>query len=77
MLNPPEDPYHCPPGVTWAYFLDGGQAAAPPPTRSLKRAEGGGGTGGLGAPGSVRALAGATRTARHRPALKPLRARPR
>lgn len=27
MLNPPEDPYHCPPGVTWVYFLDGGQAS--------------------------------------------------
>ncbi|MFE3169452.1 RNA polymerase sigma factor [Streptomyces sp. NPDC059224] len=26
MRNPPEDPYHCPPGVTWVYFLEGGQA---------------------------------------------------
>ncbi|MGW2354018.1 hypothetical protein [Streptomyces griseorubiginosus] len=36
MLNPPEDPYHCPPGVTWAYFLDGGQASRLHPRRPVR-----------------------------------------
>jgi RNA polymerase sigma factor (sigma-70 family) len=25
LLSPPEDPLHCPPGVAWAHFLDGGR----------------------------------------------------
>lgn len=56
MRNPPEDPYHCPPGVTWVYFLDGGQASRlhlhhPRRPVSLKRCGGAEGV----RPGSVRA----------------------
>jgi hypothetical protein len=25
LLNPPEDPFHCPPGVVWVHFLDRGR----------------------------------------------------
>ena len=25
LLSPPEDPFHCPPGVAWVHFLDGGR----------------------------------------------------
>ncbi|MFF7215988.1 RNA polymerase sigma factor [Streptomyces sp. NPDC008238] len=24
IVSPPEDPFHCPPGVVWVHFLDGG-----------------------------------------------------
>ncbi|MET8637116.1 sigma-70 family RNA polymerase sigma factor [Streptomyces sp. NPDC004680] len=27
LLSPPEDPYHCPPGVVWVHFLDGGRVS--------------------------------------------------
>jgi RNA polymerase sigma-70 factor (ECF subfamily) len=27
LLNPPEDPFHCPPGVVWVQFLDRGRVS--------------------------------------------------
>lgn len=27
LLNPPEDPFHCPAGVVWTHFLDGGRTS--------------------------------------------------
>ncbi|MFJ6723764.1 RNA polymerase sigma factor [Streptomyces sp. NPDC091281] len=27
LLSPPEDPYHCPPGVVWVHFLDQGRVS--------------------------------------------------
>ncbi|MGW2071221.1 RNA polymerase sigma factor [Streptomyces sp. NPDC001953] len=27
LLNPPEDPFHCPPGVVWVHFLDRGRVS--------------------------------------------------
>ena len=27
LLSPPQDPFHCPPGVAWVHFLDGGRVS--------------------------------------------------
>lgn len=27
MINPPEDPFHCPPGVVWVHFVDRGRVS--------------------------------------------------
>ncbi|MCV7135133.1 hypothetical protein H7J06_19310 [Mycobacterium hodleri] len=27
LISPPEDPFHCPPGVVWALFLDEGRVS--------------------------------------------------
>ena len=27
LINPPEDPFHCPPGVVWVHFVDRGRVS--------------------------------------------------
>ena len=43
LLSPPEDPFHCPPGVVWALFLDQGRVSRirlfhPRPGAALRQA---------------------------------------